>query len=323
MIDITFLEHFHFLRPYWFLAFIAIFLILRYFSQRDDSLVTWRKIMSPEILHHLTVKGNASYWLSPKKLTWFIALPLTLLLMGPTWQQQPSPFSENNAILVIALDVSQTMLQDDVQPSRLLRAKQKILQLLAIRGDTKTALIAFSGSAHIVMPVTDDQAMIQHFLDVLEPNLMPVPGKLPQSILPLVNDLLATSTIPGTLLLIGDGATSETDTLFADFFNRHTDQLIVWAIGKTAPKASDKSNSTNIIPLQINQLQSLANNSHVRLVSMTADQTDVLAVNRFIKHNLVIVEDKSRPWHDAGYPLIFIIALLYLFWFRKGWTLQW
>ena len=322
MIDFTFLQHFHFLRPYWFFALVAIFIILRYFSQREDSLAMWRKIMSAEILNHLTVKGNTRYWLSPKILSWIIAIPVTILLMGPTWQQQPSPFSENNAVLIIALDVSATMLQEDVQPTRLLRAKQKILQLLALRGDTKTALIAFSGSAHVVMPVTNDQEMIRHFLDVLEPDLMPVQGKLPQSMLPLVNDLFATSAIPGTLLMIGDGATSETDTLFAEFFNHHDDQLIVWAIGKTVPK--DNENSTNnIIPLQLNQLQLLTNNSHGRLVSMTPDQKDVSKVNDFIKHNLVIVEDISRPWHDAGYPLIFIIALLYLFWFRKGWTLQW
>ena len=54
------------------------------------------------------------------------------------------------------------------QPSRLLRAKQKILELMAIRGDVNTALIAYSGTAHTVMPITNDSEMIRHFLAALE-----------------------------------------------------------------------------------------------------------------------------------------------------------
>jgi len=320
----TNLQHFHFLRPWWLVSFVVLIFILRFFSQRDDTLSLWRKVMSAKMLNTLTVRGNTSHWLSPQKLSLIISLPLCLVLMGPTWQQQPSPFSENNAALVIALDVSQTMEQGDVQPSRLLRAKQKILQLLKLRGDTKTALVAFSGSAHVVMPITNDQQMIRHFLDSLSQKLMPVQGKLPQSVLPVTEQLLSSSSVPGTLLIIGDGASSETSEQFGKYFqangalSRH--QLIVWAIGQ---KANQLAADTNIIPMQYEQLNALANQSNGRLVTMTVDEQDISQVNRYIEHNLVIIDDESRPWLDSGYPLTFIIALLFLFWFRKGWTLQW
>ncbi len=318
------LQSFHFLRPYWLLAFLAIFFILRFFGQRDDTLALWRKVMSTQMLNTLTVQGNTNRWLSPQKLSLIISLPVCLVLMGPTWQQQSSPFSENNAALVIALDVSQTMEQSDVQPSRLLRAKQKILQLLKMRGDTKTALVAFAGSAHVVMPITNDQQMIRHFLDSLSQKLMPIQGKLPESVLPVAEQLLSTSSVPGTLLIIGDGASTQTSSQFSDFFQinapLHGNQLIVWAIGKTA---SELETNSNIIPLQLEQLNSLANNSNGRLVNMTIDGQDIAQVNRYIEHNLVIIDDQSRPWHDSGYPLTFVIAALFLFWFRKGWTLQW
>lgn len=320
--DLTSFQHFHFLRPYWFLAFIAFIVILKLFAQRDDTLAVWRKVMSANILKKLTVEGNNTHWLSPQKLSLAISVPLCLVLMGPTWQQQPSPFSENNAPLIIALDVSETMEQNDIQPSRLLRAKQKILQLLELRGDTKTALIAYAGSAHTVMPVTNDREMIRHFLDVLTPSLMPKQGKIPQTVLPIANKLLASSKVPGTLLMIGDGATAETNKPFAQFFNEQQHQLIVWAIGQSQEQLVLETDN-NIIAMQLPQLQSLANAGNGRLVLMSHDQQDVTQVNRYIEHNLVIVEDKSRPWHDAGYPLVFIIGLLFLFWFRKGWTLQW
>lgn len=320
--DLSSFQHFHFLRPYWLFAFIAFAIILKLFSSRDDTLAIWRKVMSQNILDKLTVTGNNQHWLSPQKMSWLLAIPVCIVLMGPTWQQQPSPFSENNAPLIIALDVSETMKQSDVQPNRLLRAKQKILQLLELRGDTKTALIAYAGSAHIVMPITDDREMIRHFLDVLTPSLMPVKGKLPQTILPLTQSLFSTSSVPGTLLIIGDGASAETSEQVEQFFQENRHQLIVWGIGDTL--AAEKTTETsNLIPLQLQQLQNLADAGNGRLVTMSHDQSDINTVDRYIENNLVVVDDESRPWHDAGYVLVFFISFIFLFWFRKGWTLQW
>jgi len=320
--DLSFIQHFHFLRPYWLIAFVLLLVILRLFYKREDSLSLWRNVMSDEMLKQLTVRGNSTNWLSPQKLTLLLSFPLCIVLMGPTWQQQPSPFSENNSALIIALDVSQTMEQNDIQPSRLLRAKQKILQLLELRGDTKTALIAYAGSAHIVMPITNDREMIRHFLDVMTPALMPVQGKLPQTILPLTEKLLKATNTPGTVLLIGDGSTSETSDHFRNYFYSQNDQLIVWAMGKS-PSNTKEDKHSNHIPLQLTQLESLADNSNGRLVLMTHDDQDIQQVNNYIRHNLIIIEDESTPWYDAGYPLLFVIAFLFLFWFRKGWTLQW
>jgi len=318
------LQHFHFLRPYWLLAFIIIFYIIRAFTLRDDSLAQWRSLMSPQVLAHLTVTGNNKHWLSPQKMSLILSIPLCIVLMGPTWQQQDSLFSENNAPLIIALDVSKTMEQGDVQPSRLLRAKQKVIELLERRGDSKTALIAFAGSAHVVMPITNDREMIRHFLDALDEKIMPMSGKLPENIIPLVDNLLSTTNVPGTVLLIGDGATSNTVNAFKGYFATKTAQLIIWGIGKS-PQSENKSNelTADVIPLQLEQLEALSTASNGRLVLMSNDSSDVNRVTNYITHNMIIVDDNSRPWHDSGYPFVFVVAGVFLFWFRQGWTLQW
>lgn len=318
------MQHFHFLRPYWLLTFVIIAYIIRAFSMRDDSLAQWRSLMSAQVLSHLTVSGNNNNWLSPQKMSLILAIPLCIVLMGPTWQQQPSPFSENNAPLIIALDVSKTMEQGDVQPSRLLRAKQKIIELLEVRGDSKMALIAFAGSAHVVMPITNDREMIRHFLDALSEKIMPLSGKLPEAIIPLVDDLLTSSPVPGTVLLIGDGATTNTVSVFKSYFDKQAAQLLVWGIGKSVQSEEESAAlTTDIIPLQLEQLKALTSESNGRLILMSNDNSDVKRINNYIKHNLVIVDDNSRPWHDSGYPMLFVVAVIFLFWFRKGWTLQW
>ncbi|WNC66881.1 VWA domain-containing protein [Thalassotalea nanhaiensis] len=313
-------QHFHFLRPFWLLALIVGYWLINAFTKRSDTLATWRPIMSKEIIDHLNVEGNTNHWLSPRRLGQYCLFLLCLILSGPTWQQQPSPLTEDNSALVIALDVSNTMQQSDVQPTRLARAKHKIIELLKLRGDSNTALIAYSGSAHTVMPITKDTEMISHFLDALDSNLMPMQGKLPEKVIPITQSMLSPTKVPGSLLLIGDGATAETVAKFSEFFNVQPHQLVVWAIGNTEQTLdSDK----NIIPMQLAQLENLADESGGRIVELTFDNHDVEQVNRFIENNLVIVEDAGRPWLDAGYPLVFILALMFLFWFRRGWTLQW
>jgi Ca-activated chloride channel family protein len=286
----------------------------------------WKNVMSKEIIGKLTVSAMGQNWLSPKSLMIVIALIFSLVLAGPTWQQQNSPFTEDKSALIIALDVSKTMNQTDIQPTRLLRAKQKIIELLALRGDANTALIAYSGSAHTVMPITNDSEMIRHFLDSLDNQLMPKSGKRPQAILPIVSKLFEPTLIPGTLLLMGDGGSAETVSEFADFFKTQPHQLIVWAFGNSArleQKSELDETVSTIIPMQLSQLESLVDNSHGRLVLMSHDKQDVQKVYRSVENNLVIVEDSNRPWLDSGYPLIYLTALLFLFWFRRGWTLQW
>ena len=63
---------------------------------------------------------------------------------------------EDTAPLVIAIDLSQTMDAIDIAPSRLERVKLKVRDLLALRAGARTAIVAYAGSAHIVLPLTDD-----------------------------------------------------------------------------------------------------------------------------------------------------------------------
>jgi Ca-activated chloride channel family protein len=316
------LQYFHFLRPAWLLIIVPVVLILKTYTNRDDGLAVWRSMMSAQMLKQLTVQGNSTHWFSPIRIIWITTFLIIIVLAGPSWQQQASPFSEDKSALIIALDVSKTMEQNDVQPNRLLRAKQKIIELLALRGDANTALIAFSGSAHVVMPITNDSEMIRHFLDALDAQLLQKSGKIPQNILPLVERLISTSKVPATVLLVGDGATTKTIEIFSNYFNEKKHQLIVWAIGDRKRVGSIEAD-THIIPMQLPILKQLAEESNGRLVTMTYDKQDVSTVNKGIDNNFSIIDDESRPWYDAGYPLVFVIAGLFLLWFRRGWTLQW
>jgi Ca-activated chloride channel family protein len=100
--------------------------------------------------------------------------------------------------------------------------------------------------------------------------------------------------------------------------------LLVLGIGSASLGASaDGASDDALIPLERSALEKLANDNNGYYQSLTLDTTDVSRLDRRIDSHLVIVEDGSRPWVDSGYYLVYLIALIMLLWFRKGWTLHW
>ncbi len=184
------LQHFHFIRPWWLLGLLSFALLLFIQLQRRDVLTQWKHVIADHLLPNMIVERDSKSWFGPLGVMGLVNIILFIALAGPSWEKRPSPFSEDNAALVIALDVSESMDQNDIQPSRLQRAKQKVMDLLALRGDAYTGLIAYSGTAHTVIPLSNDRQVISHFLDAMSTEMMPRPGKVPESILPVAEQLL-------------------------------------------------------------------------------------------------------------------------------------
>ena len=141
--DLASLEYFHFLRPIWALVFIPYFGIWLLNRQREAKGDMFDGIVAPHLLEHLRVKRYRSRWANPQTFTNVLLLLWLLILMGPSWRQQPSPLSQDEAALVILLDVSASMSQRDIQPSRLQRAKQReLLAGLLLEGVEAVHLLA-------------------------------------------------------------------------------------------------------------------------------------------------------------------------------------
>ncbi|MCY3629581.1 MAG: VWA domain-containing protein [Bacteroidota bacterium] len=101
---------------------------------------------------------------------------LSLALAGPQVGTQLREIKREGIDLVIALDVSASMLAEDVAPNRLGRARNEIKRLLSeLRGD-RVGLVIFAGDAFIQCPLTTDYSAVRLFLDVANPDLLPTPG---------------------------------------------------------------------------------------------------------------------------------------------------
>ena len=316
--------YFHFLRPWWLLALIPLLLTLRYLWSSNNPMGKWRKIIAPELLKVMLVRSGRSSWFNPISVAMVVVTLGVVALAGPTWKQQASPFAEDVAALVIVLDVSASMEQQDVQPSRLDRARQKVQDLLKMRPGGRVGLVVYAGSAHSVIPLTNDPDVVNNFLGAIEPEMMPRKGKFPEKALPIAQQMLGDTPVPGTVLVIGDGISPQTRGDFEKYFSVHQHQLLVFGIGSEALDTNvDDVSGDALIPLERAALEKLANDNNGYYQSLTLDTTDVSRLDRRIDSHLVIVEDGSRPWVDSGYYLVYPIALIMLLWFRRGWTLHW
>lgn len=308
-----FFTQFHFIRPLWLLALIPmVFLIcLRW---HEESKPSWKDILPDHLREVLTIGEHGWRKQLPLKLLMVNVFIAILICAGPSWQREASPFGEDKASMLVVLDNSDSMLQKDLPPSRLERSKQKIRDLLAARKGGKTGLVVFAGTAHVAMPITQDSAVFDPFLAAIDPEIMPVKGKLAEQALPLIDQQLQ-GLAGSTVLLVTDGVNPATISKYKDYFVDKPYQLLILAAGNRDIVSNN--------PIDLDSLQTLASKTDGKLIEVSVDNTDIQQLSRYVERNMQLNGESSMPWKDMGYVLLFPIALIMLIWFRKGWLVQW
>ena len=104
-----------------------------------------------------------------------MALGITALAQ-PRWGFQWEEVPHRGVDIILALDVSRSMLAEDIPPNRLTRAKREIIDLLQLVEGDRVGLVAFAGISFLQSPMTLDYSAIQLFLDGLDTDLIPVQG---------------------------------------------------------------------------------------------------------------------------------------------------
>jgi Ca-activated chloride channel family protein len=130
-------------------------------------------------------------------------------MAGPRWDFHEVELFRPANDLVILLDISRSMDAEDVQPSRLARARQEIEDLLAMNPSARIGIVAFASVAHVVAPLTDDLATLRHVLPSLSTTLVQHPGSRPALAIERGQRLLMSQSFKvenrRAMLLISDG----------------------------------------------------------------------------------------------------------------------
>ena len=309
-------EALHFLRPQWLLLPFLLLLLERLLRSKDASDDPFKSIIAPSLLQHLRLRKPRRRLFSPDNALLLMFALVTLILAGPSWRQQSSPLAEDTAPLAVLLDVSESMAEQDIEPSRGTRARQKIADLLDRISDKKVALVVFAGSAHTVVPLTNDHDIVRSYVAGIEEGIVPRAGKFPEYAFPSVDRVLAKVQRSGSVLLITDGLGANSEPLIKAWCQQSPHELVIYGVGS---EGSDLSN----VPLDSSALESLADDCNARFIKNSVDTRDVEAITGALSDGYNIIDNDALPWLDSGYPLIFPALLLALLWFRRGWTRVW
>src|SRR5690606_431707 len=206
-------ENFHFLRPAWLLALPVGVALIVYAFRAHASGGAWRRVvdraLQPFVLTSADRYTGRRWPLVAAVAAWTVA---TVALAGPAWQRLPVPAFRRSAALVVALDLSRSMDAADLAPSRLTRAKLKLLSLLDRRDGGQTGLVVFSTHAFTVTPLTTDTRTIASLVAALTTDIMPTRGSSIAAGLDKAASLLRQASVSeGRILLMTDAAPAAAD----------------------------------------------------------------------------------------------------------------
>ncbi len=304
----AFIENFHFLRP-WALLLVVPAVVLWWFArQRADTTRRWSRVIDPHLLKALVVGGAEGPRFGPHDLLlagWLVA---AFAVAGPTWQREPSPFAEGAAPAMIVLKVTPSMTTPDLAPTRLDRARQKIADLLKLRDGMPAGLIAYSGSAHLVLPPTQDAGVVVGMADALSPGIMPREGDRLADAVTLAAKVLGDGGQGGSILVVADTvAPGQTEGLSQ--IAGHP-PIVFFAMAPAASVEADANLGAAVSALG------------ARRIETTIDNADIVAIARRLADAPgAPAASEAEQWQEAGYWLAPVIALIGLLWFRRGWVL--
>ena len=332
------LANFHFLRPWWLLALVpAILLSWRLWRQRVSA-GQWQGGIQSELLPFLLddqgqqTQHRLFIW---ALVFWVLA---SLALAGPSWSRLPLPVHKQEAPLVVLLDLSPSMLAEDLKPDRLTRARLKLTDFLQQRREGTSALIAYAGDAHLVSPLTDDTATIVSLIPSLHPHIMPSSGSRPLAAVELGMELiLQAGHQGGDLLLISDGITrgdqQAITTLLQGMGGFRLSTLVVGNEGGAPIPASgggfvrDRAGNIVVARAEAAPFQTLASENggrHARLSDNDQDIEYLLGQwDSFATQDTRQLDRNFDTWLDQGYWLLLLALPLTLLAFRRNLIVVW
>jgi len=324
---------FHFLRPDWLWVLPLILAAVTLLAYRKLGAGNWQDVVDPALAPFVlsrSAKRRSDY-------RWFLlglgGIFGVIALAGPAWQRIEQPVFRSDQALVVALDLSRSMDARDVAPSRLIRARLKIQDLLEKRGSGQTALIVYSSNAFTVTPLTTDTDTIGALVNSVSTDIMPSRGSYPVAAIEKGKQLLEQAGAgAGEVLLITDGGSSPAAERVARDLRKSGYALSVLAVGTPEgapiPKASggfvtDQSGQIAVPKLEEHSLRALAVAGGGHFATLTTDDRDL--------DTLLSGEVASRAagdeslatdrWREEGPWLVILLLPLAAMAFRRGWVL--
>ncbi|GAB6068967.1 VWA domain-containing protein [Thiomicrorhabdus hydrogeniphila] len=232
------LNNLHFLRPEWFLALLPVIWIIWKAWQTSRKQGAWHEVIAPKFRHLLLGENSTTGASANEKIgylglsiAWFFAV---LALSGPWVKSVDIPAEKSQQGVVIVLDLSLSMLADDLSPNRISRVKYKLTDLLKQYPQYATGMVVYAGTAHTISPISEDNQTLLGLLPSLNPVMMPKFGSKPLQGLKLAQKLFDGAQITNRhIVWITDDIEKNQIQPITTWLNDHNDSVTVMTVGTT------------------------------------------------------------------------------------------
>jgi Ca-activated chloride channel family protein len=329
------MSEFHFLRPEWLVALPLALAVAWFLLGGRRGRGGWHAVVDTALQPFVLVRAGAARGRRlPLVLAALAAVLGVLALAGPTWERVPVPAFRSDEALVVAIDLSRSMDAGDLEPSRLARAKLKLLSLLERRTSGQTGLVVFTAHAFTVTPLTTDTRTVGALVNALTSDIMPSRGSYIEAGLAKAAALLSQAgATRGDVLVMTDAEVSRASLDLAAELRGEGYTVHVLAAGTEdgapIPEATggfltDRSGQVVIPRVDLEALARLADVGGGRFAQMTADDRDLARLFPAGDAGEVVdagaEEYAADVWRDQGVWLVLALLPLAALAFRRGWV---
>ncbi|WP_043228897.1 VWA domain-containing protein [Pseudomonas sp. CF161] len=322
----------HWFRPAWLLLLLPLGWLLWHLWHRQKRAGRWQMILPPAFHAALLSGGNGRESKMPwvvLGLAWLIAV---LALLGPSWQRVEQISQKPADPLVVLLELTPQMLASDVPPNRLEQARRKLLDLLQLRSDAQTAIVVYAGSAHTLVPLSDDLATSRNLLEALKPSIMPEAGQRADLAVHKALQLLDQGALgQGRILLIASSLSEQERQGIRQALGGRAPQLLMLGIGSRdgAPVTQengsllkDDQGAILVSRLDSPSLKSFLGDLGGRYRQVRLDDNDLRGLGLLGGPRNLRDDGQTLQldtWADQGYWLLLPLLLLAACAGRRGW----
>lgn len=324
----------HWQRPVWLLVLPLLGWLVWRLWHRQKRVGRWQMIL-PSAFHSVLLSGGNGResklpWIA-LALGWLLAL---LALLGPSWQRVEQTSQRPVDPLVVLLELTPEMLAADTPPSRLEQARRKLLDLLQARSDSQTAIIVYAGSAHTLVPLSDDLSTSKNLLDAIRPSIMPEAGQRADlGVIKAMNLLKQGDLGLGRILWIGSSLTESERQGIRQAMVGHAPDLLMLGVGTAegAPVTQEKGGFLKdaqggiLVPrLDSASLKDFAESQSGQYTTLRLDDQDLRELGLLDGPKDLRAQGQTLQldsWADQGYWLLLPLLLLAACAGRRGWIL--
>lgn len=323
----------HWFRPWWLLLLPLLGWLLWQLWHRQKRAGRWQMILPPAFHAVLLSGGNGRESKSPWVVLGIAWLLAVLALLGPSWQRVEQNSQKPADPVVVLLELTPEMLATDSPPNRLEQARRKLYDLLQARDNAPTAIVVYAGSAHTLVPLSDDLATSRNLLEALRPSIMPEPGHRADLAVEKALSLLKQAGLgQGRLLLVGSSLSKqERQGIRLQLQGAQAPSLSILGIGsregtpvtqESGEFLKDDQGAILVPRLDSPTLKAFASEMGGRYRAARLDDKDLRQLNLLDGPQQLRNDGQLLhldTWADQGYWLLLPLLLLAACAGRRGW----